>query len=245
MISLLEINQANVVIGDQPILFNIDLAIKPGERHVLMGPNGSGKSTLALALAGYPEYRFSKGSAKFCKLDLTKAKPEERARAGLFIALQQPATLEGIKVRNLLRASANAIRTAQGMPPLSIRALRTEACEALKKVGLPIEFLDRFVNEGFSGGEKKRFEIAQFLLLKPKLAILDEVDSGLDVDAIQLVSQTISENSDGLLVITHHATLAHLIEPTRVHIMLAGRIVKSGGTELIDHVQANGYAQIN
>jgi Fe-S cluster assembly ATP-binding protein len=247
MTAALEIKNLHVSVEDQPILNGIDLLVKQGEIHALMGPNGSGKSTLAYTLAGHPFYEPSAGQVIFDGLDLLEMAPDERSRAGLFLAFQYPVGVPGVTVANFLRQALNARRRAEdpddkGIPIPAFRRLLTEKMNTLS---IDHKFAGRYLNEGFSGGEKKRAEILQMATLEPKIAILDETDSGLDIDALRIVSEGANALHDaigmGMLVITHYQRILNYIQPDHVHVMLAGRIVESGGPELALQLEERGY----
>lgn len=247
MTAALEIKNLHVTINDQPILKGIDLLVKQGEVHALMGPNGSGKSTLAYTLAGHPFYEPTAGQVIFDGLDLLEMEPDERSRAGLFLAFQYPIAVPGVTVANFLRQALNARRRAddsedKGMPIPAFRRLLKEKMDMLS---IDHKFAGRYLNEGFSGGEKKRAEILQMATLEPKIAIMDETDSGLDIDALRIVSDGANalqkENGMGVLVITHYQRILNYIQPDFVHVMLMGRIVESGGPELALQLEENGY----
>ncbi len=228
--------------GAQEILRGVDLTVESSKTHAIMGPNGSGKSTLAYSIAGHPKYQVTSGSVTLDGADLLTMTVDQRARAGLFLAMQYPIEVPGISVSNFLRTAATAIR---GESP-KLRTWVTEVKNAMKELSMDPAFSERSVNEGFSGGEKKRHEILQLELLKPKFAILDETDSGLDVDALRVVSEGVNrvkESSDiGILLITHYTRILRYITPDFVHVFANGRIVEEGGPELADHLEANGYA---
>ena len=234
----LEIKNLHVSAGDKQILKGVDLHVRSGEFHALMGPNGSGKSTLANALMGHPNLEVTEGQILLDGEDITEADPDERARAGLFMAFQYPVAIPGVTVTKYLRMVMNAHREPRGEEPISLKDFRktVEAAMALTKV--PKEFSTRYLNEGFSGGEKKRMEILQLALLAPKLAVLDETDSGLDIDALNTVAEGVNavaaETGMGTLIITHYQRILHIVKPEFVHIMFEGRIVKEGGPELVD-----------
>jgi Fe-S cluster assembly ATP-binding protein len=247
MTTALEIKNLHVTIDDQPILKGIDLLVKQGEVHALMGPNGSGKSTLAYTLAGHPFYEPTAGQVIFDGLDLLEMEADERSRAGLFLAFQYPVAVPGVTVANFLRQALNARRRAEdpddkGMPIPAFRRLLKEKMDTLS---IDYKFAGRYLNEGFSGGEKKRAEILQMATLEPKIAIMDETDSGLDIDALRIVSDGANtlqkENGMGVLVITHYQRILNYIHPDFVHVMLNGRIVESGGPELALQLEENGY----
>ncbi|BBY83935.1 Fe-S cluster assembly ATPase SufC [Mycolicibacterium pulveris] len=224
-----------------PILKGVDLTVKSGEVHALMGPNGSGKSTLSYAVAGHPKYTVTSGSITLDGEDVLAMSVDERARAGLFLAMQYPVEVPGVSMSNFLRTAATAVR---GEPP-KLRHWIKEVKGAMEALEIDPSFAERSVNEGFSGGEKKRHEILQLSLLKPKIAILDETDSGLDVDALRVVSDGVnryaeSENG-GILLITHYTRILRYIQPQFVHVFVGGRIAESGGPELADELEEHGY----
>jgi Fe-S cluster assembly ATP-binding protein len=228
--------------GSREILRGVDLTVASGETHAIMGPNGSGKSTLAYSIAGHPKYQITSGSVTLDGADLLTMTVDQRARAGLFLAMQYPVEVPGISVSNFLRTAATAIR---GEAP-KLRTWVTEVKTAMNELAMDPAFSERNVNEGFSGGEKKRHEILQMELLRPKFAILDETDSGLDVDALRVVSEGVNRvkgSSDiGVLLITHYTRILRYITPDFVHVFANGRIVEEGGPELADVLEANGYA---
>ena len=227
--------------GAKPILRGVDLTVKSGEIHAIMGPNGSGKSTLAYSLAGHPKYEVTSGEVLFDGKDLLAMSVDERARAGLFLAMQYPVEVPGVSEASFLRTAKTAV--AGKAPPL--RAWVKEVREAMAALRMEPEFAERSVNEGFSGGEKKRNEILQMELLKPKIAILDETDSGLDVDALRIVSDGVNRARDltglGVILITHYTRILASITPDFVHVFVAGRIAEEGGPELADRLEAEGY----
>ncbi|OBK12254.1 Fe-S cluster assembly ATPase SufC [Mycobacterium asiaticum] len=224
-----------------PILKGVDLTVNSGETHALMGPNGSGKSTLSYAVAGHPKYEVTSGSITLDGADVLEMSIDERARAGLFLAMQYPVEVPGVSVSNFLRSAATAIR---GEAP-KLRHWVKEVKAAMSALEIDPAFAERNVNEGFSGGEKKRHEILQLELLKPKIAILDETDSGLDVDALRVVSEGVNRyakaESAGVLLITHYTRILRYIHPEYVHVFVGGRIAESGGPELADELEQNGY----
>lgn len=228
--------------GSREILRGVDLTVESGETHAIMGPNGSGKSTLAYSIAGHPKYRITSGSVTLDGADILAMTVDARARAGLFLAMQYPVEVPGISVSNFLRTAATAIR---GEAP-KLRTWVSEVKTAMGELAIDPAFSERNVNEGFSGGEKKRHEILQLELLKPKMAILDETDSGLDVDALRVVSEGVNrvkESSEiGILLITHYTRILRYITPDFVHVFANGRIVEEGGPELADLLEAKGYA---
>jgi Fe-S cluster assembly ATP-binding protein len=243
----LEIRNLHVRADDKHILKGVDLAVSKGEVHALMGPNGSGKSTLANVIMGHPGLEVTEGEIIFQGENITEAEPDERARMGLFMAFQYPVAIPGVTVTKYLRAIINARREARGEEPISLKDFRVQAQEAMKLVDVPKEFASRYLNDGFSGGEKKRMEILQLALLKPLIAVLDETDSGLDIDALQTVARgvnSISSDEIGVLIITHYQRILHHIVPQFVHVMYEGRIVKEGGEELVTQLEEKGYGWI-
>jgi Fe-S cluster assembly ATP-binding protein len=241
---MLEIHNLSVSVNDKPILRGIDLAVPDGEVHALMGPNGSGKSTLAYALAGREDYDVTEGQVLFNGQDLLTMEPEERSVAGVFLAFQAPVELPGVGNANFLRTALNAVRRARGEPELdAVQFLKMARAEA-KRLAIPEEMLRRNVNVGFSGGEKKRNEVLQMAILRPRLAILDETDSGLDIDALRIVAEGVNALRGpefSCLVITHHQRILNHLKPNRVHVLSGGRIVRSGGPELALELEARGY----
>ncbi|GJF12318.1 ABC transporter ATP-binding protein [Mycolicibacterium cyprinidarum] len=227
--------------GDIPILKGVDLTVKSGETHAVMGPNGSGKSTLSYAIAGHPKYTVTSGSITLDGADVLAMSIDERARAGLFLAMQYPIEVPGVSMSNFLRTAVTAVR---GEAP-KLRHWVKEVKAAMSDLDIDPTFSERSVNEGFSGGEKKRHEILQLGLLKPKIAILDETDSGLDVDALRVVSEGVNRYAEtehgGILLITHYTRILRYIEPQFVHVFFGGRIIQSGGPELADELEENGY----
>ena len=242
---MLEIKNLSASVGDKPILRGIDLTLPDGEIHALMGPNGSGKSTLGYVLAGREEYEVTGGEATFDGRDLLAMEPEERAAAGLFLAFQAPVELPGVGNANFLRTALNAVRRARGEAELdAVQFLKLARAEA-KRLHMPDDMLKRNVNVGFSGGERKRNEVLQMAVLRPRLAVLDETDSGLDIDALRIVADGVNAlRGPGFsaLVITHHQRLLDHLVPSRVHVLAGGRIVRSGGPELAHELEARGYA---
>ncbi|MDP4756662.1 MAG: Fe-S cluster assembly ATPase SufC [Aquiluna sp.] len=227
--------------GPKEILKGVDLVIRSGETHAVMGPNGSGKSTLAYSIAGHPKYEVTKGEILLDGEDVLEMSVDERARAGLFLAMQYPVEIPGVSVSNFLRTAKTAL---SGEAP-ALRQWVGDLKTAMNNLRMDSDFTERNVNEGFSGGEKKRHEILQLELLKPKIAILDETDSGLDVDALKVVSEGVNrakESSDlGVLMITHYTRILRYIKPDHVHVFVAGRIAEQGGPELADRLEAEGY----
>ncbi|MBA3327229.1 MAG: Fe-S cluster assembly ATPase SufC [Solirubrobacterales bacterium] len=244
----LEIRNLHVQAEDKQILKGVDLTVRPGEIHALMGPNGSGKSTLANVVMGHPNLRVTDGQILFGGEDITAAATDDRARMGLFMAFQYPVAIPGVTVTKYLRMVINAHREARGEEDISLKDFRKTVEAAMALTNVPKEFSARYLNEGFSGGEKKRMEILQLALQQPRLAILDETDSGLDIDALNVVAEgvnTVARGGDmGVLIITHYQRILHMVEPTRVSIMFDGRIATEGGPELVDRLEAEGYAGI-
>ncbi|MFI4954394.1 MAG: Fe-S cluster assembly ATPase SufC [Gammaproteobacteria bacterium] len=241
---LLSIKNLSVEVNKKPILNGLNLEINQGEVHALMGPNGSGKSTLANVLAGREDYQVTGGQIIYQGQDLLSMDIEKRAQSGIFLAFQYPVEIPGVSNINFLKASLNAVRKAQGMEELDAVKLLSQAKQKMAEIGLDADFLYRSVNEGFSGGEKKRNDMVQMLMLQPHLAILDEIDSGLDVDSLQNVAKSVNSLRDtqrGFLVITHYQRLLNYIVPDFVHILSQGKIVKSGGKELALEVETEGY----
>ena len=241
---MLDIRNLNARVEETEILRNLSLSIKPGEVHAIMGPNGAGKSTLGNILSGRPGYEVTSGDIQFNGKDLLEMEIEERAREGLFLAFQYPVEIPGVSNMEFLKAAVDARRKHLGMPELSSFDFMKLARETSKRVSLDAAFLKRGVNEGFSGGEKKRNEIMQMMLLEPSLCILDETDSGLDIDALQVVAEGVNTMRDGkrsFIVVTHYQRLLDFIVPDYVHVLAAGRIVKSGGKELALELEAKGY----
>jgi len=244
---MLEINALRAGITDKEILKGIDLIVPTGEVHAIMGPNGSGKSTLSYILSGRDGYDVTGGTAMFDGHDLLEMDPEERAAAGLFLAFQYPVELPGVNNANFLRTALNAQRRARGEEELdAVKFLKLARAE-IKRLSMADDMLKRNVNVGFSGGEKKRNEVLQMVILRPKLAILDETDSGLDIDALKIVADGVNalRSPDfSALVITHYQRLLDYIVPDRVHVLAGGRIIRSGGPELAHELEANGYAAV-
>jgi Fe-S cluster assembly ATP-binding protein len=244
----LEIRNLHVSAGDKSILRGVDLTVDRGEVHALMGPNGSGKSTLAHAIMGQPALEVTEGQILFKGEDITEADPDERARLGLFMAFQYPVAIPGVTITKYLRMVQNAHREARGEPDISLKEFRKTVESAMELVNVPREFSSRYLNEGFSGGEKKRMEILQLALQQPAIAVLDETDSGLDIDALNTVAHgvnTVAGETDlGVLIITHYQRILHLVQPDRVSIMYDGRIVKQGGSELVEQLEREGYGWV-
>ncbi len=246
MSSALEIRNIHATVEGKEILKGVNLIVKPGEIHALMGPNGTGKSTLANILMGHPSYEVTEGNIIFNGQSIVDMAPDERSRLGLFLAFQYPVAIPGLTVANFLRSAINAHRKAvdpedRGIPIPQFRTLLKQKMDLLE---MPHEFAGRYLNEGFSGGEKKRAEILQLATLEPTIAILDETDSGLDIDALRIVSEGVNALAGpelGVLVITHYQRILNYIKPQFVHIMLDGQIVESGGPELAEHLEEHGY----
>ena len=244
---LLEIRGLHARVADKPILKGLDLTIRPGEVHAIMGPNGAGKSTLAGVLSGRPAFEVTQGSVLYDGRDLLALAPEERAREGVFLAFQYPVEIPGVTNNYFLKAALNAVRTHRGQETLDAMDFLSLSREKMKIVGMKPEMMSRAVNEGFSGGEKKRNEILQMAVLAPKLAVLDETDSGLDIDALRIVAGGVNAlrgPQRSMLVITHYQRLLEHIVPDRVHVLSGGRIVKSGGKELALELEEKGYGWI-
>ena len=242
---LLEIKNLHANVEGTEILKGLDLVIQPGEVHSIMGPNGSGKSTLSQVLAGNEAYEVTEGEVRFQGEDLLEMEADERARAGMFLAFQYPVSIPGVSNMQFLKAALNAHRRARGESDIGAVEFMKLIREKAKLVELNEELLKRSVNEGFSGGEKKRHEIFQLALLQPALAVLDETDSGLDIDALRIVSQGVNQLRDenrGFLLITHYQRLLNYIVPDHVHVLVNGRIVRSGGKELALELEEHGYA---
>jgi Fe-S cluster assembly ATP-binding protein len=243
----LEIQDLYVRAGEKEILRGVDLSVDRGEIHALMGPNGSGKSTLANAIMGHPGLDVTSGQIFFKGRNITESDPDERARMGLFMAFQYPVGVPGVTVTKYLRTVLNAHRDARGEEPIALKEFRERVEEAMELTRVPKEFSSRYLNEGFSGGEKKRMEILQLALQRPELAVLDETDSGLDIDALRVVARGVNAVAGpemGVLIITHYQRILHLVQPSHVHVMYQGKIVKGGGPELVDELEAKGYGWI-
>jgi Fe-S cluster assembly ATP-binding protein len=244
--SELVIRNLHVSIEGKEILKGLDLTVRRGEVHAIMGPNGTGKSTLAYALMGHPSYEVTEGEVIYNGDNILELEPDERSRKGIFLAFQYPVAIPGVTVANFLRTAINARRKAanpedKGIPVVEFRKIMKERMERLK---MDTAFAGRYLNEGFSGGEKKRAEILQMAMLKPEIAILDETDSGLDIDALRIVSDGVNALRGpelGVMVITHYQRILNYIKPDFVHVMLGGRIVESGGAELALHLEEQGY----
>ena len=236
----LEIQNLHVRVEDREILHGVDLEVRKGETHALMGPNGSGKSTLANTLMGNPNYEVTEGRILLNGEDLTEADPDERAKAGLFMAFQYPATIPGVSMANFLRMAVNARRE----DPIKVKEFGAMLKENMEILRIRREFTSRYLNEGFSGGEKKRAEILQLAMLQPDFAILDETDSGLDIDALRIVADGVNAmrgDDRGFLIITHYTRILEYVKPDFVHILIDGRIVREGGAELATELEEKGY----
>jgi Fe-S cluster assembly ATP-binding protein len=251
MSKVLRIRDLHVSVGGKSILRGVSLEVKQGEVHALMGPNGSGKSTLSYALMGHPNYEVTSGEATLDGVNLLELEPDERAKAGLFLAFQYPTAIPGVTLANFLRHAVTNIRhpdRKEGEELISMREFRKELKAQMDELGMDAEFARRYLNEGFSGGEKKRAEVLQLAMLKPAIAILDETDSGLDIDAVRTVSEGVNRvaraNQTGVLVITHYQRILNYIQPQFVHILLGGRVVESGGKELVEQLEREGYEWI-
>lgn len=241
---MLEINSLQTRIGEREILRGLNLNVKAGEVHAIMGPNGAGKSSLAYTLAGRPGYEVTGGSVQFDGVDLLALAPEERAQAGLFLGFQYPVEIPGVNNVYLLKAALNAARKHRGLPEVDAFEFLTLVREKMRLMHMDESFLSRGVNEGFSGGEKKRNEILQMLVLEPKLALLDETDSGLDIDALKIVANGVNSLRSperAVVLVTHYQRLLDYIKPDVVHVLARGRIIKSGGPELALELEARGY----
>jgi Fe-S cluster assembly ATP-binding protein len=241
---MLEAKNLYVSVDGKEILKGLDLDIKSGEVHVLMGPNGAGKSTLVNAIVGHPSYKIEKGKLFFEGADITHEKTDDRARRGIFMSFQNPEEIPGITVENFLRASRSAITGK----PLKIFAFKKELAEKMAELNMDEDYASRYLNVGFSGGEKKKNEILQMLMINPKLAILDESDSGLDVDAVKIVSRGVEKfrnENNSLLIITHNSKILEYLKVDYVHVLVDGRIVRSGGSDLIDEINVSGFEQIS
>jgi len=247
-LALLELKNLHVALEDgTEIVKGVDLTVSPGEVHAVMGPNGSGKSTLAYALMGHPAYEITEGQLLFDGEDLTEAGADERAQKGLFLAFQYPHAIPGVTVTSFLRSAINAIRKARNGgvdDPIPVKEFRTELLAAMDRLKVPRELASRYLNDGFSGGEKKRVEILQMAMLEPRIAVLDETDSGLDIDALKIVAGGVKDlvgPNMGALVITHYQRILNYIKPDFVHVFVGGRIVEEGGPELAHKLEAEGY----
>jgi Fe-S cluster assembly ATP-binding protein len=248
MSKVLSIENLHVSVSGKEILKGVDLKLRQGEIHALIGPNGSGKSTLSYALMGHPNYEITEGSVNLDGQDLIPMEPDDRAKAGLFLAFQYPTSIPGVSVANFLRHAVTNVRNPsrkEGEDLIPMRDFRKELREQMDELGVDQEFARRYLNEGFSGGEKKRAEILQLAMLRPSFAILDETDSGLDIDAVRIVSEGVNRvaqrHGTGILVITHYKRILNYIKPQHVHVLFGGRIVESGGPELVQQLEDHGY----
>jgi Fe-S cluster assembly ATP-binding protein len=243
----LEIRNLHVTAEGKEILKGVSLDVEKGSIHALMGPNGSGKSTLANAIMGHPGLEVTEGTITYKGEDITEADPDERSRMGLFMAFQYPVAIPGVTVAKYLRMIVNAHREAADEEPVKLKDFRKQTEEAMGLTNIPKEFSSRYLNDGFSGGEKKRMEILQLAMMQPEMAVLDETDSGLDIDALRIVAEGVNKFAGpgmGVLIITHYQRILHLIEPNAVHVLFDGRIVKEGGPELVEQLEAKGYGWI-
>jgi Fe-S cluster assembly ATP-binding protein len=246
----LEIRNLHVSAGDKEILRGVDLKVGGGEIHAMMGPNGSGKSTLANVIMGHPNLEVTEGEIIWDGENITEADTDERARMGLFMAFQYPVSVPGVTITKYLRTVMNAHRAAAGEEPIGLKEFRETVTAAMELTKVPEEFTRRYLNDGFSGGEKKKLEILQLALQKPSLAILDETDSGLDIDALRTVAEGVNtvagqQGSDlGVLIITHYQRILHMVKPSHVHVLYRGRIVREGGPDLVTELEAKGYGWI-
>lgn len=246
-LAVLELKNLHVALEDgTEIVKGVDLAVNPDEIHAIMGPNGSGKSTLAYAVMGHPAYEITEGEILLDGLDVSEMGADERAQRGLFLAFQYPHAIPGVTVTSFLRSAINAIRKAQKGEddPIAVKEFRTELLAAMERLKVPREMAQRYLNEGFSGGEKKRVEILQMAMLKPRIAVLDETDSGLDIDALKIVASGVQElvgPEMGAVVITHYQRILNYVKPDFVHVFVGGRIVEEGGPELAHKLEAEGY----
>jgi Fe-S cluster assembly ATP-binding protein len=247
-LALLELKNLHVALEDgTEIVKGVDLAVDPGEIHALMGPNGSGKSSLAYALMGHPAYEITEGEALFDGRDLIALGADERAQLGLFLAFQYPHAIPGVTVTSFLRSALNSLRKARAggdEDPVPISEFRKDMLGAMERLKIPRELAQRYLNDGFSGGEKKRVEILQMAMLRPRIAVLDETDSGLDIDALKIVAKGVKElvgPETGALVITHYQRILNHVKPDFVHVFVDGRIVQEGGPELAHTLEADGY----
>jgi Fe-S cluster assembly ATP-binding protein len=243
----LEIRNLHVTAEGKEILKGVSLDVEKGSIHALMGPNGSGKSTLANAIMGHPSLEVTEGTISFKGEDITAAAPDERSRMGLFMAFQYPVAIPGVTVAKYLRMIVNSHREAAGEEAVKLKDFRIQTEEAMALTNIPKEFSSRYLNDGFSGGEKKRMEILQLAMLQPEMAVLDETDSGLDIDALRVVAEGVNKFHGpgmGVLIITHYQRILHLIKPDAVHVLYDGRIVKQGGPELVEQLEEKGYGWI-
>ena len=249
VLAVLELKNLHVALEDgTEIVKGVDLVVRSGEVHAIMGPNGSGKSTLAYAIAGHPAYEITDGQIVLDGEDVTELEADERAQRGLFLAFQYPYAIPGVTVTSFLRSAINSLRRARAGgvdDPVPVKEFRTDLIAAMERLKVPRELASRYLNDGFSGGEKKRVEILQMAMLKPRIAVLDETDSGLDIDALKIVAAGVKDlvgPEMGALVITHYQRILNYIEPDFVHVFVDGRIVAEGGPELAHTLEAEGYA---
>jgi len=243
MSDTLVIQNLHVTVEDREILRGVDLVVPRGETHALMGPNGSGKSTLAYTLLGHPKYKVTAGTVLWKGENILDLTPDQRAKAGLFLAFQYPVTVPGVTLVNFLRQSLRAIRGKD----VAVREFRGELQAAMKLLKMDNQFVTRYVNDGFSGGEKKRAEMLQMALMKPGMAVLDETDSGLDIDALRIVAESVNALAGpelGILIITHYQRILNYIKPQHVHVLYKGRMIHEGGPELVTRLEAEGYDNI-
>ncbi|MEK6974380.1 MAG: Fe-S cluster assembly ATPase SufC [Nanoarchaeota archaeon] len=242
----MKIKDLYVSINEKEIVKGLNLEVKQGEVHAIMGPNGSGKSTLSFAIMGHPKYKISSGDILIDDESILGLSPDERAKKGLFLSFQYPAEIPGVKYSNFLRLALNSKRKYQGLEPISVMDFHKIFKQEIKNLGIDDSFASRYLNEGFSGGEKKRSEILQLSILKPKIAILDETDSGLDIDALRIVAENVNKmakkNNLGVLVITHYQRILKYLHPDFVHVMVDGKIVNSGGKKLAEELEEKGYS---
>ena len=244
MATQLEIRNLHVRTEEREILRGVDLLVRRGELHALMGPNGSGKSTLANAIMGHPDYEVTDGEILFNGENITEMAPHERAKLGLFLAFQYPVAIPGVSVANFLRLAINALRDE----PIRVKEFGAELGRAVELLDVDRAFTSRHLNDGFSGGEKKRAEVLQMAMLRPQIAVLDETDSGLDIDALRTVAEGVAklhaEQGLGALIITHYQRILHYVKPEFVHVLMDGRVVMSGGNELVERLEREGYDPI-
>jgi Fe-S cluster assembly ATP-binding protein len=241
---VLEIKDLHVAIDGTPIIKGLTLSVKGGEVHAIMGPNGTGKTSLAQTLMGHPHYTVTSGQVLLDGQDVLAMRTDQRARAGLFLAMQYPSEISGVTTANFLRTAINSLRATQDKKPITLKEFRDRLDEAMRYLEMDLQFANRYLNEGFSGGEKKRNEILQMLMLHPRIAVLDEIDSGLDIDAIKVVAKGVHSlvgTEFGALVITHYQRILAYLKPDVVHIMIDGRIVKSGDKSLAEELETKGY----
>jgi Fe-S cluster assembly ATP-binding protein len=241
---MLEIRNLHVSVADTEILRGVDLTVNAGEVHAVMGPNGSGKSTLANVIAGRPEYKVTQGEVLFQGEDLLALRPDQRALEGIFLAFQYPVELPGVRNRQFLKASLDAIRQHRGEEELNARQFDTLYKEKVKEVGIDTELIKRSVNEGFSGGEKKRSEMLQLATLDPKLALLDETDSGLDIDALRMVADGVNRRrspDNAIVLVTHYQRILNYVKPDHIHVLIGGHILMKGGPDLAQQLESKGY----